>query len=193
MASYWIVICPEPHVTGGLWARWYRENCVAVGWPPPEFGLAGGTENSGWAWTRDRLNQMRVGDKVIPFLLKWRIGPVGTVRELRVTDGDWSPTVDEGAYSRNPDQAELGRRVLVTWEQAGMPPDGKVAIVPANLRTGGPLARHTVEELPAVQFERLCSALSDASNWVDVAVPEPGTEAPVELPAPGLTVLNTTA
>src|SRR6266571_5072520 len=93
--SCWIVICPEPSIRG-LWARWYRENCVAVGRGPPNWSLEGQTENNAWIYARNRLKKIRPGDKVIPFLLNWRIGPVGTVREVRVADDRWNPTVEKG-------------------------------------------------------------------------------------------------
>jgi hypothetical protein len=114
---------------------------------------------------------MRPGDKVIPFLLKWRIGPVGTIREIKVADADWNPTVEKGDYSGSEEHDELGRRILVTWEQAGMPPDGKIATVPVAQRPSSraPLARHTIEQLSAEQFQNLCSVLSAKENWGDAA------------------------
>ncbi len=181
MPSYWIVVCPEPQVAGGLWATWYRENCVAVGWGPPDYSLEGPTDNRGWGFARDRLKKMQVGDKVIPFLLRWRIGPVGTVTRVDVSDSEWSPTAPAGAYG-DP-QPSLGRRISVTWASSGMPSGGEAAIVPEALRSRGPLARHTLEELSTEQYERLVSALGDSANWVDVpVVASTGVEAR-ELPA----------
>ena len=166
--AHWIVICPEPSIRGGLWARWYRENCVAVGWSPPSFYLEGEAADLGWAFARTRLKQVRPGDKVIPFLLKWRIGPVGTVKDVKAADADWSATVQAGHAPWGEDE-DLGRRILVSWEQDGMPPGGKVAIVPPNHRTGGgPLARHTIEQLNTEQYQNLCSVLSDPKNWLDL-------------------------
>ena len=169
----WIVICPEPDVRGGIWKKWYRENCVAIGWYPPTYSFDGAGETTpGWSFVRNRLREMRPGDKVIPFLLKWRIGPVGTIRELKVTDADWNPTVEKGNYSGS-DEPELGRRILVTWERDDMPPDGKVATVPSARRPSGgaPLSRHTVEQLSSEQFQNLRSALAAKENWVDVTPP----------------------
>jgi hypothetical protein len=65
---------------------------------------------------------MRSGDKVVPFLLKRRIGPVGTVTELKVGDHEWNPTVKAGDYALRPDIPALGRRVILDWESKGMPP-----------------------------------------------------------------------
>jgi len=141
---------------------------VAAGWPPPNWSLDGPNEDSGWTYARNRLKEIRPGDKVIPFLLKWRIGPVGTVREVRVADAEWNQTVEKGDYSGSNEESELGRRILVTWQGTDMPPDGKCALVPPDQRPPGPLSKHTIEKLPAETFQRLCSVLSNRSNWIDV-------------------------
>jgi hypothetical protein len=167
--SYWIVICPEPYVRGGgLWARWYRENCVAAGWPPPRWTFDGPSDDSGWTYTRNRLKEMKPGDKVIPFLLKWRIGPVGTVRAVSAADADWNETVEGERYKSGDLDSELGRRVHVTWERNGMPPDGRCAIVPPDRRPSGPLSRHTIDRLSEDTFDALTSILASPSNWIDV-------------------------
>ena len=190
--SYWIVICPEPSVRGGVWLRWYRESCVAIGWYPPNWSFEGRSEDAdtgGWSFARNRLKEIRVGDKIIPFLLKWRIGPVGTVKEIKVKDTDWNPTVEKGDYGEE-SEAALGRRILVTWEQAGMPPDGMIAPVPPAQRPGGrqPLARHTIEQLSVEQFKNLSSVLAAKENWSDIAAvsrPDAGGEsAETEMPPP---------
>jgi len=151
--------------------HWYREGCVAVGWSPPTWSFDGGGENTpGWTFARNRLKEFRVGDKVIPFLLQYRIGPVGTVREMKVADSDWNPTVEKGNYSGS-DEPELGRRILVTWEKDGMPADGMIATVPPAQRPGGgraPLAFHAIERLAEEQFQKLCSVLKAQENWSTV-------------------------
>jgi hypothetical protein len=167
--SYWIVICPEPYVRGGgLWSRWFRENCVAAGWPPPRWTFDGPSDDSGWTYTRNRLKEIKPGDKVIPFLLKWRIGPVGTVSKVSAADADWNETVEGRLYKDGDLDSELGRRVHVVWEESGMPPDGKCAIVPPDRRGQGPLSRHTIDYLSEEKFKELASVLADPSNWIDV-------------------------
>lgn len=198
--SYWIVICPEPYVRGGgLWARWYREGCVAVGWYPPDWSFEGqgeNTDDNGWVFARNRLRELRAGDKVIPFLLKWRIGPVGTVTDVRVSDAEWNPTVEKGTQVFGNIESELGRRILVTWDRIDMPPDGRCALVPPDQRPPGPLSKHTIEHLPAETYHKLCSVLSNRSNWIDVAPavtsggpftvaePQPKTETEIEAAPP---------
>jgi hypothetical protein len=129
---------------------------------------------------------------VIPFLLKWRIGPVGTVREVRGADAEWNETVEKGNYLGSDVESELGRRILVTWERTDMPPDGKCALVPPDQRPPGPLSKHTIERLPDERFQKLCSVLSNRSNWVDVeptaisSVAEPQPDSEIEVAPPPL-------
>ncbi len=125
-----------------------------------------------------------------------RIGPVGTVTGLGFADTEWNPTVGEGKYAANPTVPELGRRILVSWESAGMPPGGKVAVVPSGMRPVRPLARHTIEELPRDQFEKLCAVLQDVANWVDIVptIDQPDVPDAIVRPAPppssGISVLE---
>lgn len=176
---FWIVICPEPDVKGGLWKTWYAEQCVAAGWGPPEYLMEGPSEGQGWSFARARLKEMKPGDKVIPFLLKWRIGPVGTITALHISDEEWNPTVAAGNYAADPGRPALGRRVQVEWDTDGMPLSGRVATVPAHLRRPrSPLAYHTVEELSKDRFEQLVQVLRDPDNWTDLA---PSTQ-PVDEP-----------
>jgi len=185
--SNWIVICPDPYVTDGLWKRWYQAKCVAVGWPPPNWTLEGPSDTHGWTYARNRLKRVRPGDKVIPFLLKWRIGPVGSVREINVGDTEWNATVVAPNHPWDPPE-ELGRRILVTWESSGMPPNGRVALIPLDQRSGGPLAKHTIEALTDQRFRELCSVLSDPTNWIDIIGPGSQADSEVEVPPKPLPV-----
>ena len=49
----WAVICPERDAPG-LWQRWLKENCVAIGWPPSRYHLSGSTNKSSWRMARER-------------------------------------------------------------------------------------------------------------------------------------------
>ena len=95
--NYWIVICPDPHVKGGLWPTWYDEGCVAIGWE--NNSVSGPTKNNGWKLARDRMMQMQPGDDAIPYLKNWRIGPVGTITHIHLAD-EWKPTALPGREKR---------------------------------------------------------------------------------------------
>jgi hypothetical protein len=167
MTQYWIVICPETKVRGGIWLNWFDGRCLALGWPPPTYPFRGPTDDRGWSWTRRQIEHMSEGDRVIPFLQKWRLGPVGTITALRVTDEEWNPTVARGAYAENPQEAELGRRIEVEWESSSMPPRGQVAIVTSPPRPGSPrpLARHAVEPLSEARFNELVRVVRNPHSW----------------------------
>jgi hypothetical protein len=45
----------------------------------------------------NRLKEIQIGDKVIPFTQKWSIGPVGTIRDIKVSDDEWETA---GMHSR---------------------------------------------------------------------------------------------
>jgi len=108
----WSVICPETEAPG-LWKTWLAENCVAIGWPPAHYHFYGATEKAGWDIARAHAMEIAPGDIVFPYLLRYRFGIPGEVVRVAVSDAEWRPTVAKGNYRRNPDEAELGRRIEV--------------------------------------------------------------------------------
>src|SRR5688500_12697325 len=76
MTQFWIVTCPEPDVRGGLWLKWFDERCLALGWHSHTYPSKGRTGDPGWSLARRLLERMSEGDRVVPFLKEWRIGPV---------------------------------------------------------------------------------------------------------------------
>lgn len=65
-ANLWKVACEE-HRYPGLWQRWFRSQCVAVGWPPKAgWHHEGRTRRDhGWARARNSLLKMKQGDWVL--------------------------------------------------------------------------------------------------------------------------------
>ena len=168
MENFWIVICPVERMQGDLlWERWFEEKCVAVGFPPPECSFdrpagVGGWKEKGWVFAKNRLTEMKVGDKVIAFAGNWRIGPVGTVTAIRVSDDEWNPTIRREELLRTHDRkgrpnSLVGRRIEVEWDTQT---DGKLVAIPADLRTKRPLARHTIERLSIERFTELRTVVS---------------------------------
>ena len=191
---HWIVICPERQTKGGLWRRWYREKCVAIGWPPSSYHPDGPTDSAGWRWARECLRKMQPGDTVIPYLQQWRVGPVGVIRTVHLADDEWKPTVSQGTYTLNPDEPELGRRIEVEWQTQGMPSGGQGALIPPERRLRRPDAIYTVEELKPERHAQLVALLGDSANWVavgddDSPIPDP---VPSEGEAPQLKILEET-
>ena len=174
MSGYWIVICPVERMRtsfGSLWIRLYEKHCVAVGLDPhKKYSLEGRTRKGGpgWELCRKRLKRIGIGDKVIPYAKKWRLGNVGTVMSIEVADDQWSPTLRAEESERG--KADLGRRIVVEWEEHRMPPNGLLAKIPKRNRPRKPhgqVVRQTLTPIRPAKFKTLCSILSNSSNWVN--------------------------
>jgi hypothetical protein len=175
----WIVICPELKAPG-LWSNWLREKCVAIGWGPPHFPLRGPTESPGWDIARTRASEVREGDIVIPYLLRFRLGTPGQVTNVAIEDSNWRPTAPDGFLGDPDPKPGLGRRIEVGWCGQDVPPLGKIALVPTQLRKG-PVARQTIERLSDERYERLTAIISNPANWIDYeAAPGAAVESPEE-------------
>jgi hypothetical protein len=174
----WFVICPEPEAPG-LWNIWQREKCVAIGWGPPSYSLEGDTDNSGWDIARAKAQRIAVGDIVIPYLLRYRLGAPGEVTRIAIGDAEWHPTVAKGGYASNLDEAELGRRIEVKWLTESAPPVGKIAVVPPDDRTSGGEAKQTVDgPLNPQRYARIMGIIRNPPNWIDYQPASPQAIAP---------------
>lgn len=49
--NVWTVNCMEERYPG-LWYTWFRDQAAAVGWPPDDFQLEGGSGGHGWGSAR---------------------------------------------------------------------------------------------------------------------------------------------
>jgi Endonuclease NucS len=186
-ANGWFVICPETEAPG-LWNIWQRENCVAIGWGPPTYSLEGDTDNSGWDIARSKAQRIAVGDIVIPYLLKYRLGVPGEVTRIAISDAEWNPTVAKGGYASSPGEAELGRRIELKWLTDGVPSVGKIAVVPRDDRTSGGEAKQTVEgPMNPQRYERIMGMVRNSANWVDYQPGSPNANAAVDEVAPAST------
>jgi len=165
--SDWFVVCPESEVRGGVWHRWFSEQCVAVGWAPSEWSMTGHSDHPGWTRVRNWLKSLQAGNRIIPYSRDSLVGPVGTVVRADVGDASWKPTVAAGAYEKNLSEPELGRRILVAWETKNMPPAGAVAQIPAGSglrRTPPPAAIFPINDRQ--HLKQLLAILKNQSNWV---------------------------
>lgn len=161
----WNVRCKED-LYPGMWQRWFREQCVAIGWPPANgFRLAGETDGgAGWSRARNALKDVEVGDHVIVSLKGHRVGRLGTVTEKAIDDVQWDPLVPR---SRDVPSGEMGRRLLVRWDLTVGPEsrDMIVALPPEVRLTTGEL-RPTIGRVRSRSKDELVEAMNDASNWV---------------------------
>ena len=159
--TLWKVRCMDNYFPG-MWQRWYKNQCVALGWPPAGgYTLLGESIDKSWSYTRNRLLEIQDGDFVAVLLSGNRIGRIGQVVGLAIDDDDWSPFVEPG-YGL--EHGELGRRILLRWDLT-VGPDRHDYVV--NLPTGfwsSPPRRAISREL-SVSIDQLKGEMADPSNW----------------------------
>lgn len=175
--NFWRIHCHIGHHPG-QWQFWFREQCCAVGWPPPEW--RGKTNpHGGWrlresypsqrdfAVTQNHLARMMAGDLIIATLPNGRVGRIGSVVALQVKDAEWNPIIPP-----SPDApfGDNGRRILVRWELATGPTDpSKVVSLPQDAALNSGQRRGTIRMLPIELAGSIRSAMCDESNWVSLA------------------------
>jgi len=163
----WKINCMEDQFRG-MWQRWYRNQCVAVGWHSEwGFPLEGQitAEENGPAWSRARssLKKIEIGDYVIVSLKGHRVGRLGEVTGKAIEDHDWNPLVP---LTKDYPQGEMGRRIFVRWDLT-TGPEGRdeIVLLPEESRfTSGEL-RPTIAEIRSQSLDSLKTVINDQSNW----------------------------
>jgi hypothetical protein len=167
MTVLWKVACQEDKFPG-MWQRWYKNQCVAVGWAAAwGYKIEGKTEGGkGWSAARNALKEMQPGQFVIVALRGNRIGRLGQITAKDIGDEKWAPLVPAGPGL--PD-GEMGRRVLVRWDLTVGPdnPDLVVQLPSGKTLSNGEL-RPTVSRIKSMSLERVKDAMNDPSNWVNL-------------------------
>jgi hypothetical protein len=151
----------------GMWHRWYRHQCVAVGWARKwGFHVAGpaGKKDPGWLRARATLAKVAPGDLVVVALAGHRVGRLGEVTALKIADVDWEPLVPR---SKNEPDGEMGRRIEVRWDLACGPESREQVVhLPAQRRLTTGELRPTVCRVQSLSVEDLRVAMNDRANWV---------------------------
>lgn len=163
--ALWKVSCLEDKYPG-MWQRWYRHQCVGIGWPPADGYSLNEKSKGGQGWSRARkaMKAVTVGDHVVVTLRNHRIGRLGVVTGKAIDDSEWDPLVPP---SRDLPTGEMGRRILVRWDLA-VGPDSRDMVITlpsaARLTTGE--LRPTIAHVQSRSVETLIDAMNDSSNWV---------------------------
>lgn len=164
MGSIWRVVCQTKHHPG-QWETWYRSQCCAVGWPPPEFKYAENESSPTKAWTqaRNRLREMNVGDSIVAMLPGGRIGRVGEIVRVKADDMYWDPVVQP---SNDFPSGENGRRIEVRWNLSLGPSDPNVVVLlPPGRRDFG---QHAISSIRLNDFDFICETMKDRNAWVSL-------------------------
>jgi hypothetical protein len=160
----WKINCMEKEYPG-LWHTWFKEQIVAIGWPPDNFGLRQPTGDHAWSRARACLMQIEPGDRVVVQLKNWRVGRIGTVLSKQIEDQEWKPSVPQQAG----DLGEMGRRVQVRWDlKTGPLTPNFVAELPPEARPNPRIWRPTLSPVPNSIFSAIEHAIGEHTNWVSL-------------------------
>jgi hypothetical protein len=161
----WKVSCLENQYPG-MWQRWFRHQCVGIGWPPADgFRLNGPSDGGpGWSRAREALKAVAIGDHVIVTLRGHRLGRLGVVTGKPIDDDQWDSLVPP---SRDLPSGEMGRRIFVRWDLT-VGPDSRdmVIALPADIQLSPGELRPTIGQVRSRSTKELVDAMNDASNWV---------------------------
>ena len=167
MSTLWKITCQEDKFPG-MWQRWYKNQCVAVGWAAQwGYKLDGKTKGGrGWSTARNALKEMQIGDYVVVALKGHRIGRLGQVTNKLVDDNLWNPLVPSGIEYP---EGQMGRRVEVRWDLT-IGPDNQDLIIqmPKDLTLSLGELRPTVSQIRSISLEGLKTVMNNPENWVSL-------------------------
>lgn len=165
MPTLWKVTCLENKFPG-MWQRWFKNQCVGIGWPPAKgFHLRGKTKREqGWSRARKAIQDVTIGDYVIVALKNNRVGRLGIVTGKRIEDDDWETLVPISRQSRH---GEMGRRILVRWD-LNVGPDSRDLIValPPKCRFSAGELMPAISRIKSQSVSRLKAAMNNPFNWI---------------------------
>ena len=165
MPILWQVRCLEDKYPG-MWQRWFKNQCVGIGWPAQAgYKLNGETEDDGgWKRARNAMKEVAIGDYVIVTLKNHRVGRLGTVTGKSIEDDQWQPLVPP---SRDLPVGQMGRRILIRWD-LNVGPDSRdmVVALPPGYRLATHELRPTICKIDSQSMERLIEVMNEPFNWV---------------------------
>jgi hypothetical protein len=170
----WKINCEENKFPG-LWQRWFKNQCVAVGWAG-KWGyiklngksVKGKLEHEhGWIVARNCLNEIERGDYIVVSLSNHRVGRIGEVTGTAIGDEDWDPFVPR---SKDSPDGEKGRRIFVRWDMTIGPDDRKLVVaLPKGARLTQGEFRPTIAKVRSQSFDSLSKVMNEPSNWVGLS------------------------
>lgn len=168
MPNLWRINCQEERFPG-MWQRWFKHQCVAVGWAAAwgnKLHGPGEGGQPGWSRARNSIKKIRVGDHVVASLQGNRVGRIGEVTGKAIEDDDWNPLVPPA--SALPD-GEMGRRIFVRWDLT-VGPDDRDLVVQLPEGATFPLGelRSAVSRIKSRSLDELRSTMNEPSNWVSL-------------------------
>lgn len=167
--NYWRVFCDEKEWPG-LWRFWLETECVAVGWPPPDFKYRfddSGKGDRSWSTVRNYLRTIEPGDQIVAHLEGSRVGRIGEVVRKCVSDDEWDPLVPRSGVFP---EGEQGRRIFVRWNsECGPKIPWWVSKLPPGKRFPAGPTRAALSRIDAATFKEMQAEASNPLN--NVALP----------------------
>lgn len=167
MPKLWKINCLEDKYPG-MWRRWYRAQCAAIGWYADRGFPLEGKHKGGARWSRARnaIKAINIGDFVVVSMRGHRISRVGEVISKQIGDDEWNPLVP---ISKSESDGEMGRRISVRWKLDVGPEEYSyvVRLPEENRFTNGEL-RPTVSEIRSITIEKLFEVMNNQNNWVKI-------------------------
>jgi hypothetical protein len=162
--QYWKICCGEKEVPG-LWQRWFKNQCVAIGWRiKPGYNFSDPAKTQGWARARTALKQIKPGDMILVQLKKNRVGRVGEVVRNEIGENKWNPLIPP---SKKHPHGRYGARIAVRWDLNVGPMDaGTVVVLPHGRQLPPNVARPTICTLKQKLYNSVVDAMNDENNWV---------------------------
>lgn len=166
MTTLWKIFCEENKYPG-LWQHWYKNQCVAIGWPPPEYQINKTMPgNKGWNEARNAVLGMERGDYVVVALKGNNIGRLGQITDKKIKDEEWEPLVPKRP---NLPVGEVGRRILVRWDLKIGPDNSDFVVqLPQAIRFKGSELLKTVSRINSIGIDELRAQIDDHRNWVSL-------------------------
>ena len=167
MGTLWKINCMENKYPG-MWQRWFKEQCVAVGWASQWGYKLDGETKGGLRWTiaRNAIKNMAIGDYVVVSLSNNCVGRIGKITGKAIGDDEWDPLVPR---SREMPDGEMGRRILVRWELTTGPDNQDLIVqLPEGNRFKGAKLRLTIAKISSMTVDRLRALMNNQENWVNL-------------------------
>ncbi|NUM46039.1 MAG: DUF91 domain-containing protein [Anaerolineales bacterium] len=168
MTTLWKIFCEENRYPG-LWQHWYKNQCVAIGWPPPEYQINKTMPgNKGWNEARNAVLGMEIGDYVVVALKGNQIGRLGQITDKKIKDEEWDELVPKRP---NLPVGEVGRRILVRWELITGPDNMDFVVqLPEGKGFKGSYLRKTIARIEPeiISLDELRSQMNNLNNWVNL-------------------------
>lgn len=166
MKKIWKIVCQEDKHPG-MWHRWFRNQCVSVGWAGMwGYKLEGKTKDRGWSTARNAIKEMERGDLVIVALTGNKIGRLGEITEKLIGDDQWDPLVPPSPTETD---GLMGRRILVRWELTTGPEDLDLVVkMPLECTFSRGELRPTISRIYSRSISQIREVMNDSKNWVSL-------------------------